>query len=57
MNTDLMTQYVKHVADTILYKLGLNAMYNEPNPVSIIHERLTNSYPELIQLDSFHSWK
>ena len=33
MNIDLMSQYIKHVADAIMNKLGLKAIFHDPNPV------------------------
>lgn len=34
LNSDLMSQYVEHVADLLLDQLGVPRLYNTPNPVS-----------------------
>ena len=34
MNTDLIEQYIKHVADVLVTKLGVPKMYHASNPVS-----------------------
>jgi ribonucleoside-diphosphate reductase subunit M2 len=43
MNSELMSQYIKFVADRLALQLGCNKIYNEPNPFSFM---------ELISLES-----
>ena len=43
MNSDLMSQYIKFVADRLSLQLGCDKIYNEPNPFSFM---------ELISLES-----
>jgi ribonucleotide reductase beta subunit family protein with ferritin-like domain len=43
MNSDLMSQYIKFVADRLALQLGCDKIYNEPNPFSFM---------ELISLES-----
>jgi ribonucleoside-diphosphate reductase subunit M2 len=43
MNSDLMTQYIKYVADRLSLQLGYDKIYNVPNPFSFM---------ELISLES-----
>jgi ribonucleotide reductase beta subunit family protein with ferritin-like domain len=52
MNSDLMTQYIKYVADRLLVQLGFEKIYNEENPFDFMKnfslENKTNFFEEKV---------
>ena len=50
MNSDLMGDYVRHIADVLLMSLGFPVLYGKPNPVRAVSQSLmpTELTPPLI---------
>lgn len=52
MNSSLMSEYIEHVADSLLVLLGMEKLFNRPNPFpwmeSISLQRMTNFFEETV---------